>query len=288
MFQSFRQISFNYRADVSAVRSNTSCQPGEAATTESERKTNHDQPPQQRPRHRPRHPRRPDRCRTRRRIRRRPRQTIFSSALTTAGVLTTVAGVAGRGTNMIVDGIAISRLPEPLKAQKARPRRSETGRDCAKSSGPLSSWESRLRERLAMVGSTECALIWREKTSPAGSSISRCAPWTPPTSVSGSGGAPWPTPEAGAFGAANQERILERRAELEEVREQPVQSDDQAGGSLVAMADANGSGRSGRQEASERGVFRGTVETGCWRIGLRQRACQAARRPATRPATAAA
>ena len=33
-------------------------------------------------------------------------------------------------------------------------------------SGPLSSWESRLRARLAMVGSTECALIWREKVTP--------------------------------------------------------------------------------------------------------------------------
>lgn len=42
--------------------------------------------------------------------------------------------------------------------------------------GPLSSWESRLRERLAMVGSTESALIWREKTTPQGQLISRLAP----------------------------------------------------------------------------------------------------------------
>src|SRR5688500_2056325 len=34
-------------------------------------------------------------------------------------------------------------------------------------------WESRLRERLATVGSTESALIWREKTSPQGQLISR-------------------------------------------------------------------------------------------------------------------
>jgi len=62
--------------------------------------------------------------------------------------------------------------------------------------GPLSSWESRLRERLAMVGSTECALTWREKTTPAGASISRLARWTPPTSDSASTGsqATWPTP----------------------------------------------------------------------------------------------
>ena len=63
-------------------------------------------------------------------------------------------------------------------------------------SGPLSSWENRLRDRLAMVGSTECALIWREKVTPAGALISRLARWTPPTSGSGSTGslATWITP----------------------------------------------------------------------------------------------
>lgn len=60
--------------------------------------------------------------------------------------------------------------------------------------GPLSSWESRLRERLATVGSTECALIWREKDTPGGASISRLAPWTPPISDNASTGSHWPTP----------------------------------------------------------------------------------------------
>ena len=64
--------------------------------------------------------------------------------------------------------------------------------------GPLLSWENRLRERLAMVGSTECALIWREKVTPAGASIFRLARWTPPTSDSAFIGsqATWPTPDA--------------------------------------------------------------------------------------------
>lgn len=61
--------------------------------------------------------------------------------------------------------------------------------------GPLSSWESRLRERLAAIGSTECALIWREAPMEQGPSISRLAPWTPRTSVKGSIGSPWPTPQ---------------------------------------------------------------------------------------------
>lgn len=65
--------------------------------------------------------------------------------------------------------------------------------------GPLSSWENRLRARLGMVGSTESALIWREKATPAGRSIFRLAPWTRPTSGKGSIGSQsetWRTPNA--------------------------------------------------------------------------------------------
>lgn len=45
-------------------------------------------------------------------------------------------------------------------------------------SDPLSLWESRLAERLATIGSTESALIWRKKVSPAGHVIFRLAPST--------------------------------------------------------------------------------------------------------------
>lgn len=64
--------------------------------------------------------------------------------------------------------------------------------------GPLASWENRLRERLAMVGSTESPLIWEARVSPAGQSISRLRPWTPRRSGSGSGGlrSTWPAPMA--------------------------------------------------------------------------------------------
>ena len=62
--------------------------------------------------------------------------------------------------------------------------------------GPLSSWESRLRERMAMVGSTESALIWREKTTPAGVSISRLAPSTRHTNGTGCTGSLWTTVSA--------------------------------------------------------------------------------------------
>lgn len=64
-------------------------------------------------------------------------------------------------------------------------------------SGPLSSWESRLRDRLGTVGSTESALIWRAKDTPAGQLISRLAPSTRHTNGTGSIGSPpmdvWPT-----------------------------------------------------------------------------------------------
>lgn len=42
--------------------------------------------------------------------------------------------------------------------------------------GPLSSWENRLRQRLARIGSTESALIWTTKATPSGRLISRLAP----------------------------------------------------------------------------------------------------------------
>lgn len=69
--------------------------------------------------------------------------------------------------------------------------------------GPLSSWENRLRERLATVGSTESALIWREKATPEGQSISRLAVSTRHTNGTGSTGSQQtynPTPKGSAAG----------------------------------------------------------------------------------------
>ena len=57
----------------------------------------------------------------------------------------------------------------------------------------IASWENRLAARLAMVGSTESALIWRRKVSPAGHAIFRLAPSTRHTNGTGSIGARWPT-----------------------------------------------------------------------------------------------
>lgn len=61
-------------------------------------------------------------------------------------------------------------------------------------------WESKLRARLGTIGSTESALIWREKKSPLGQSISRLARSMRHTNGTGSGGALWPTPKSSAAG----------------------------------------------------------------------------------------
>jgi len=78
--------------------------------------------------------------------------------------------------------------------------------DCGEPIGPLAEWESRLRKRLATVGSTECALVWREKVTPAGQSIFRLSRSTVLTNGTGYIGSPWPTVKASAGGADPEER----------------------------------------------------------------------------------
>lgn len=58
-------------------------------------------------------------------------------------------------------------------------------------------WESKLRQRLARIGSTESALIWRTKATPHGRVISRLAPSTLHTNGNDSGGSHWRSPTAG-------------------------------------------------------------------------------------------
>lgn len=53
--------------------------------------------------------------------------------------------------------------------------------------GPLQSWENRLRQRLARIGSTECELTWKASPTPAGVLLSRLVPSTPRTVAIDSG-----------------------------------------------------------------------------------------------------
>lgn len=57
----------------------------------------------------------------------------------------------------------------------------------------LTLWENRLADRLAMVGSTESALIWRKKVTPAGHAIYRLAPSTRHINGTDCSGALWTT-----------------------------------------------------------------------------------------------
>lgn len=112
----------------------------------------------------------------------------------------------------LLDGLTIAtsgQPPAPARAKASRVVASVPmiqgicGRTYIESSvpsGPLELWENRLRQRLARIGSTECALIWRQKTTPQGRSISRLAPSTRHTNGSGSGGSLWPTPKSSPAG----------------------------------------------------------------------------------------
>lgn len=65
-----------------------------------------------------------------------------------------------------------------------------TSFDCSVPAGPLSGWESRLRQRLVKIGSTECYLTWKGSTTPGGRLLSRLVPSMGRTVVIESGSSP--------------------------------------------------------------------------------------------------
>ena len=82
-------------------------------------------------------------------------------------------------------------------------------------SGPLSSWESRLRARLAWHGSTEFTLTWREAATPAGLLISQLARSMRPTDGTRLywAGIAWRgRPRSPAMGSAPRARCRHRRS----------------------------------------------------------------------------
>lgn len=79
--------------------------------------------------------------------------------------------------------------------------------------GPLASWESRLRSRLAGIGSTESALIWRQRRMRSGVLVSVLVPSTVLMNGSGFTGARWPTTTATDVQETDPDKILARRQE---------------------------------------------------------------------------
>jgi len=96
-------------------------------------------------------------------------------------------------------GQAPRRASRSRSPAKAKPRLTigTCGPTCFASpvpDGPLSSWESRLRQRLARTGSTESLLTWKVSATPAGRPLSLLRPSMRPTEGTACG--LWPTPTA--------------------------------------------------------------------------------------------
>ena len=66
-------------------------------------------------------------------------------------------------------------------AKTTRDTSGRRGSRLSKPADPLSSWESRLRERLQRIGSTECVLTWKTSATPCKRPLSRLVPSMRPT-----------------------------------------------------------------------------------------------------------
>lgn len=118
--------------------------------------------------------------------------------------------VGGPLLPVLLDGLKIEKSgPRPVPASRSRSQgkgpellmRGTYGPTFSASpvpDGPLSSWENRLRQRLAKIGSSECDLTWKASAMSDGELLSRLVPSTPRTVEIDSGllleAAYWVTP----------------------------------------------------------------------------------------------
>jgi hypothetical protein len=101
---------------------------------------------------------------------------------------------------VLADGPLPPALPDGLMIVKSSPARARASRsrspakvrellmqgtygptfsESSVPEGPLASWENRLRQRLARIGSSECELTWKASDMPGGGLLSRLVPSTP-------------------------------------------------------------------------------------------------------------
>ena len=101
-------------------------------------------------------------------------------------------GLCGRAHALANPSPSQVRAPEQTTPATSGP----TSTASSPPADPLSSWASKLRERLGTDGSMEFELIWKQITTPAGRSIYRLSRSTPRTFASASIGSPstWATP----------------------------------------------------------------------------------------------
>ena len=105
----------------------------------------------------------------------------------------------GRSRPVSLDGLTTANSgPDRAPANRSRSQESRpdsvmngiygpTFSDSSVPAGPMSSWESRLRQQLGRIGSTECSLTWKASVTPAGRPLSRLVPSTPRTVEIGCG-----------------------------------------------------------------------------------------------------
>jgi len=102
--------------------------------------------------------------------------------------------LSGQGAARASRSRSRARAQEPTTPATSGP----TSTASSPPADPLSSWGSRLRERLGTDGSMEFELIWKEVATPAGRQIFRLSRSTPRTFASASTGShsTWPTPRS--------------------------------------------------------------------------------------------
>lgn len=123
----------------------------------------------------------------------------------TASATSSPASEDGPSQLDLLDGPTIENCgPAPRRASRSRSRAKAKRRLTIGTCGPtffdspvpdcpLSSWENRLRRRLARTGSTECSLTWKASATPAGRQLSRLVPSGHRTGATGSGLLPTPS-----------------------------------------------------------------------------------------------
>lgn len=120
--------------------------------------------------------------------------------------ISSLASAGGRSLRVLQGGrtiarygrahVHVSRSASPA-SRPARPTNATSGQNSTASlpvAVPLSSWENRLRQRLASLGSTECVLTWKQSATPQGRPLSRLVPSTRP--IGGTDCGLWPTSTA--------------------------------------------------------------------------------------------
>jgi len=90
--------------------------------------------------------------------------------------------------------VNLSAMQETKKVKRTKGTFGPSSSILSEPVGPMSSWENKLRQRLANLGSMECSLIWKESVTGGGRQLFRLVPSTLRTAEIASG--LWPTPTA--------------------------------------------------------------------------------------------